>query len=499
MWEWEIWEDLMSKKHSVLVDLCLAHKTKGFSGIPQDARIMFSSLSHSPLLDVTGWIYGVNMGRAPKNLEQLVPQALLLGYILNGVETENLLLSRLGVVSKIYKKLKVLGSVCKRKYRNYPLHRGMGFEVIWRSFFQNTIPYSEFDILSQKKYAVTDLSLHRLNLGIIPVSVDLGQQDFVLFQDSRVAKFPRNTTSLIRYHDGIPVFSPDTVNVPRCTISHYKAIKRCEKKAIYICNSPSAQDDLSKISKVAAERSRVIPYVIPQLSCKKVKYFSFVDIIQSNVSSSTLGHCLKRDVIQKWLENGKTQNEIPEFIMTLSTLEPRKNHLSLIEAWQKLRHASNKGIKLLVVGSPGWRFESIVEAMKPHVAQGQLLHLEKVPQEGLPYLYSAAKCFVFPSFAEGFGLPPCEAMQCGCPVAVSDIKAHRYSCGEGALYFSPYDTDELMTILHKLTIAGQSESIRKRLIEKGLENVKRFKRETVLPQWEALFDELSLQKKRKKT
>ena len=86
-------------------------------------------------------------------------------------------------------------------------------------------------------------------------------------------------------------------------------------------------------------------------------------------------------------------------------------------------------------------------------------------------------------------------MQCGCPVAVSDIKAHRYSCGEGALYFSPYDTDEMALVLHKLTVSEEKESLKKALIEKGLENVKRFKRETVLPQWEALFQELKSQKK----
>jgi glycosyltransferase involved in cell wall biosynthesis len=115
------------------------------------------------------------------------------------------------------------------------------------------------------------------------------------------------------------------------------------------------------------------------------------------------------------------------------------------------------------------------------------LHLEKVAQHELGYLYSAASCFAFPSFAEGFGLPPTEAMQCGCPVVVSDIPAHRYAAGEAALYCDPYDEEDMAaTMAHVLDDANRTKV--QELVERGYRNAERFSQENILPMWEEFFN-----------
>ena len=68
----------------------------------------------------------------------------------------------------------------------------------------------------------------------------------------------------------------------------------------------------------------------------------------------------------------------------------------------------------------------------------------------LPALYSGAAGFVYPSVYEGFGLPPLEAIACGCPVALSDIPAHREVCGSTAVYFDPFSPEDLSSSLELL-------------------------------------------------
>src|SRR5262249_35662381 len=96
------------------------------------------------------------------------------------------------------------------------------------------------------------------------------------------------------------------------------------------------------------------------------------------------------------------------YIMGLSTLEPRKNFEGLIRAWQRVRFESAPDLKLVIVARPGWRYEKILDAIRPHVHQGELIHLQDLTVAETRALYARAACFVSPSFAEGFGYPALE-------------------------------------------------------------------------------------------
>ena len=146
------------------------------------------------------------------------------------------------------------------------------------------------------------------------------------------------------------------------------------------------------------------------------------------------------------VEQLRIKFKLPEpYILFVGSLEPRKNLRMLLEAW---RRGSFSGATLAIAGTGGHLYAdaSLAEGATP---EGVLL-LGRVEDEALPVLYSGAAGFVYPSVYEGFGLPPLEAMACGCPVAVSDIPVHREVFGKKAIYFDPFSPEELVTKLNLL-------------------------------------------------
>ncbi len=133
------------------------------------------------------------------------------------------------------------------------------------------------------------------------------------------------------------------------------------------------------------------------------------------------------------------------FVLYVGSLEPRKNLPRLLEAWAQVDSA---GFNLVVAGSVGHVFR---QTKLTHTNRVKLIG--RVSDNDLPVLYSAAHAFVFPSVYEGFGLPPLEAMACGCPVLSSSSTSLPEVCGpafnplnpeQGAvIYFDPFDTNSI--------------------------------------------------------
>jgi len=129
----------------------------------------------------------------------------------------------------------------------------------------------------------------------------------------------------------------------------------------------------------------------------------------------------------------KTKYQLTDpYILSVGTLEPRKNLNRLIEAFTLL---NQKNLKLAIVGKFGWG-----EKTKP-VAGVKLLGF--VPDTDLAGLYSSAKAFVYPSLYEGFGLPVLEALSCGCPVVTSDVSSLPEVAGKAAVYVNPKSVENI--------------------------------------------------------
>ena len=158
------------------------------------------------------------------------------------------------------------------------------------------------------------------------------------------------------------------------------------------------------------------------------------------------------------------------FILSLGTLEPRKNYVRLIEACAQLRRRLPSAPSLIIAGGHGWLYEDILAAAKRH-GNGSVRSLGFVPDEDLPALYTLAKLFAFPSLYEGFGLPPLEAMACGTPVVCSNRPSLPETVGDAALMVDAEDIEGLAAAMQR---ALEDEKLRTEMIAKGLAQAKRF-------------------------
>ena len=167
----------------------------------------------------------------------------------------------------------------------------------------------------------------------------------------------------------------------------------------------------------------------------------------------------------KWRE----KYGIPEkYLLSLSTVEPRKNLRLLIEAYRELRGETDA--ELVLCGRMGWNLKKSLGGD----ADMKNIHVTGfVDDDDLPYIYQNARAFVFPSKYEGFGMPPLEAMKAGCPVISSDASSMPEILGDAAVFFESGSRASLKKAM--LNVLAMDENGRKDLIERGLARTEKFK------------------------
>lgn len=153
-----------------------------------------------------------------------------------------------------------------------------------------------------------------------------------------------------------------------------------------------------------------------------------------------------------------------DYILTVSSLDPRKNLHTLISAFRLL---NKENIKLVIVGSAN----RIFNTSDGDRNEKDVVYFGHAKDDELYNLYKHAKAFVFPSYYEGFGIPPLEAMSLGIPVIASNSSSLPEICGNAAKYFEPNSAEELAKLLN---LVLEDASIREELINNGYENIKRF-------------------------
>ena len=133
------------------------------------------------------------------------------------------------------------------------------------------------------------------------------------------------------------------------------------------------------------------------------------------------------------------------YLLSLGSIQPRKNLTRLIDAFVSLRKARpNADLpQLVIAGKRGWLDDDVFRAAQQDSLGGAVKFIGYVPEEDLPALFSGATCFVYPSYFEGFGLPVLEAMQCGAPVIAGNQTSLPEVAGDAALLFDPFDTKAL--------------------------------------------------------
>ncbi|MDT4954145.1 MAG: hypothetical protein QOJ02_2283 [Acidobacteriota bacterium] len=162
-----------------------------------------------------------------------------------------------------------------------------------------------------------------------------------------------------------------------------------------------------------------------------------------------------------------------DYILAVGSIQPRKNLTRLISAYSALRRARPHANlpQLALVGKRAWLYDETLRAIEESGIKDLTVLTGYVSESDLPALYTGALCFVYPSYFEGFGLPPLEAMQCGAPVIAGNKTSLPEVVGDAGLLVDPFDEDALAQALARLI---DDSDLRARLRLKGLERARNF-------------------------
>lgn len=147
----------------------------------------------------------------------------------------------------------------------------------------------------------------------------------------------------------------------------------------------------------------------------------------------------------------RAELRLPErFFLYVGTLEPRKNIAGLLEAFAGLPREVRQRHHLVLAGGFGWKMESLQRQIAAHGLEDETRLLGYLGDDALAGLYSAATAFVWPTCYEGFGLPPLEAMACGCPVIVSNVTSLPEVVGDAGVLLDPHEVSAWTAAMRRM-------------------------------------------------
>jgi glycosyltransferase involved in cell wall biosynthesis len=272
---------------------------------------------------------------------------------------------------------------------------------------------------------------------------------------------------------------------------HYRALrKNVDSGAWFVCVSDATRKDLVSIFPQVEERSLTIHNMVsPHYTAEPSDASRVPEIVRTRINMRIKPQ-LDLRITQRLFEQVANLEKL-DYLLVVSTIEPRKNHLTLLSAWEKLRVERFASLKMLIVGSLGWHHKRIVRQFRPWLERGDAFLLEDVLSTELRVLYGHARATICPSFGEGFDFSGVEAMKSGSPVIASDIPVHREVYAEAAEFFNPYSVDALSFAIQSVIDPARSAR-RAELVVKGAAVAERYNHASILPKWHAFLQSQSL-------
>jgi glycosyltransferase involved in cell wall biosynthesis len=370
-------------------------------------------------------------------------------------------------------------------------------DFIWRRYFARTLPPQDFETVMRAAFRIARIPWNAMHICALVTNkagfalyprLDTSRFDVMIAETPYPATVAKNTKLIVRYHDAIPMLMPHTIIDRRFHQAfHYRALRNNVKSgAWFACVSDATRKDLLSIFPEAEARSLTIhnvvshDYFVEDSNANRV-----MEIVKTRFNDRIkppLDGAVKRRLFER-----SAEDDALDYLIVVSTIEPRKNHLNLLTAWERLRAEDLPKLKLIVVGALGWHHKEIIKKFRPWLERGDVYLLEDVLASELRLLYRHAKATVCPSFGEGFDFSGVEAMKCGGVVVASDIPVHREIYSDAAEYFNPYAVDELMLSIRQV-IAPDHTSRRDELVKKGANIAARYSHEKILPMWCSLIE-----------
>lgn len=480
----------------------------GYSGIPQETRLLFRGLARLPGVQVCGLIQSGNLalemglpvdreGRAMplapgEALARLSASVVSMQQGPASHRFENIRRRLLGLAGPLWAALAGVFGAHTRLTRFEP-ERFKDF--VWRSMFAKTLAADDFDAVTSAEYRVLRWPWSMANAaGVVTGTLghalyprlDTAGFEVLIVETPYPGRARAGTHMLVRYHDAIPLTMPHTVKDRGYhRAMHLHALRRNARDgAWFACVSEATRQDLLAVLPEVAPRCVTIPNMIaPAFFAETEGPARVPEIIWSRRNRSA-----PHGGGVEFAPEADPSNPL-RYLLMVSTIEPRKNHLGLLEAWERLRHAGHPGLQLVCVGGLGWDHEAIMARFSPWLQRGGVHLLQGVPADDLRLLYRHALATVCPSFGEGFDFSGVEAMRSGGAVVASDIPVHREVFGDAAEYHETYSSQAMADAIARV-IDAQDTTRRQALVDAGHRVAARYAPEVVLPLWRDLLSRL---------
>ena len=361
-------------------------------------------------------------------------------------------------------------------------------DFLWRGMFAKSLPDDDLEVVTTRSFRILRWpwsALHAVGVATAQIGralyarLDTAGIDVMVVETPFPGRVAAPTKMVVRYHDAIPLLMPHTIKDRGFhRAAHYQALLRNVRDgAWFACVSEATRQDLLSVMPQLAARAVTIPNMVSHHFFAESSSASRVPEIVWSRKSRHAPHEGGAPILPADLGEGSLS-----YLLMVCTIEPRKNHLTLLDAWERLRSQGFEHLNLVFVGSLGWEHKAILDRCSPWLKRGGLHLLEDVPSTDLRLLYRHAQVTVCPSFGEGFDFPGIEGMRCGGVVAASDIPVHRGVFGEGCEYFSPYSASDLVRALRAL-LGPDAQVRRDSLVEEGARVAAQYVPERILPQW----------------
>lgn len=497
----------------------------GHYGIPQETRLLFGAIGKLPQVELIGLLQmstrmtrgGAASGKHYTQAEQIHRYSRTVVSLKGNSATD----WKQGVgefleaqLERWLLRLSAWLGIPKKKLSRFETKYFEDF--IWQAVFAHSLPSDERKNVLRSDYKICATPWRWMHLVGLEGKLLFRRPTYprlnLLGHDIFIAQTPypgrvcKGTALVVHYHDAIPVLMPHTISDRAFhQASHFHALAaNIRDGAWFVCVSEATRKDLIGLFPEAEPRAVTIHNMLPshyypsapepERVAGIVRRYQHGEFIPPKSQKSNRTYKLARrfgNEADKSAFYEQAFGEKSRFLLMVSTIEPRKNHQRLLEAWGTLRDQVGKNLKLVFVGHIGWDYKNLLDGCESWIEQGGLFMLHGVPADALRVLYRHALVTVCPSVGEGFDFSGVEAMRCGGVVAASDIAVHREVYGNAAEYFDPYDTASLLRALWRLIDAPDSDARREALRRAGEEQSARYLPECIMPQWEAFLQRVA--------
>jgi glycosyltransferase involved in cell wall biosynthesis len=496
----------MSRDHTPLRVLLEMRPTlEGHTGLAQVCRLLFRGLSQLPGVQVEGLLQSAELLLAPGLPTSAAAERMRtnerfdrLGGVVVALEAEPARIPWRTATRTIGMAFRHLFGGSERLTRFDASHYQ---DFLWRKFFAQTLPAADYDLVTHGAFRIARIPWNAMHICALVTRkmghamfprLDTADFDVMIVETPYPGSVSKRTQLVVHYHDALPMLMPHTISKQRFHQAfHYRALrKNVASDAWFVCVSDATRNDLLSIFPQLSNRSVTIHNVVSHDYFDEPSQPQRVPQIVAARLNTKVEPPLGRK-FQRELFAGRTAHAAPfDFLFMVSKMEPRKNHLALLSAWEKLRSEGFPALKLVVVGPLGQRHQGVIRRFYPWLERGEAFVLEDLTPAELRVLYKHARATVCPSLGEGFDFSGVEAMKSGGAVVASSIAAHTEIYADAAEFFNPYSVQDLVRAVRSV-IEPANATRRAELVARGGEVAKRYDSELIMPRWQAFLESLA--------